>query len=229
MRYVALLIVAFLATTLHVASGRAARKKANTDSSPPLSNALGMTEEQCYRRALDATGHDIDEKWFSDVFMVQDIDADNALSDTEFDRVLAIIQRKFDPSPEQTPHRATTHAKDPQVQQSHSASASSEPNVFDKIDLDGNEKLTKEEVAKYFQENGHDGIPAGLWEESDIDKNNAIDWFEFKGPKGGEHPDDANLFSMLDSDKDDEISVEEVRARFYPTFPEMLILIYLFR
>merc|ERR1712238_229804 len=45
------------------------------------------------------------------------------------------------------------------------------PNLFEEIDVDSDGKLTKEEVEKFFQEKHGNGMPDGLWENEDKDKN----------------------------------------------------------
>lgn len=58
------------------------------------------------------------------------------------------------------------------------------PNLFKEIDTDEDGKLTKDEVEEFFQVKHGNGMPDGLWENEDKDKNGWISWEEFGGSKG---------------------------------------------
>jgi hypothetical protein len=47
--------------------------------------------------------------------------------------------------------------------------------------------LDKDEIEKYFENNGYD-VPAELWEREDTNKDGVISWEEFSGPKGDTPP-----------------------------------------
>lgn len=61
-------------------------------------------------------------------------------------------------------------------------------NLFEKIDLNKDSKLDKEEVLTFFKEQGGEEIPEGLWEKEDKNQDGVIDWDEFGGPKGDASP-----------------------------------------
>lgn len=63
-----------------------------------------------------------------------------------------------------------------------------EPNLFADLDANKDAKLTKEEVLKFFKDQGKDELPDGLWENEDKDKDGFISWEEFGGPKGDSPP-----------------------------------------
>jgi len=62
------------------------------------------------------------------------------------------------------------------------------PNIFVDIDTNKDNKLTKEEVANWFQTNHGQDLPEELYEREDKDGNGLVDWEEFSGPKGSELP-----------------------------------------
>ena len=66
------------------------------------------------------------------------------------------------------------------------------PNLWKEIDFDEDGKLTKEEVEKFFQEKHGNGMPDGLWDNEDKDKDGFISWDEFGRPKGT-NPSEAEL------------------------------------
>lgn len=61
------------------------------------------------------------------------------------------------------------------------------PNFFDKIDLNKDGVLDKDEIEKYFQDLGHE-VPEQLWDMEDKNKDGVISWEEFSGPKGDTPP-----------------------------------------
>jgi FK506-binding protein 14 len=61
------------------------------------------------------------------------------------------------------------------------------PNFFTQIDLNQDGVLDKDEIEKYFKDNGYD-VPAELWEREDTNKDGVISWEEFSGPKGDSPP-----------------------------------------
>jgi FK506-binding protein 14 len=61
------------------------------------------------------------------------------------------------------------------------------PNVFGDLDLNGDGKLSKEELEAFFKEQGRP-VPQGIWDDEDKDKDGAISWDEFSGPKGKAAP-----------------------------------------
>lgn len=61
------------------------------------------------------------------------------------------------------------------------------PNFFDKIDLNKDGVLDKDEIEKYFKDMGHE-VPEQLWEFEDKNKDGVISWEEFSGPKGDTPP-----------------------------------------
>lgn len=65
-----------------------------------------------------------------------------------------------------------------------SDSAPPPENLFAKLDLDSDGKLSQDEVLAHFKENGQDAIPDGLWDSEDKDGDGFITWEEFSGPKG---------------------------------------------
>jgi FK506-binding protein 14 len=62
------------------------------------------------------------------------------------------------------------------------------PNLFEEIDVDKDAKLTEDEILAYFKKQGADAIPGGLMDEEDKNKDGAISWEEFGGPKGTRPP-----------------------------------------
>ena len=66
------------------------------------------------------------------------------------------------------------------------------PNLWKEIDTDEDGKLTKDEVEKFFQEKHGSGMPDGLWDNEDKDKDGFISWDEFGGSKGT-NPSEAEL------------------------------------
>jgi len=58
-----------------------------------------------------------------------------------------------------------------------------EPNLFEELDTNNDNKLDKDEVGAYFTKMG-DEMPEGLWDSEDQDKDGFISWDEFSGPKG---------------------------------------------
>lgn len=61
------------------------------------------------------------------------------------------------------------------------------PNFFVQIDIDGDSKISKEEIDAYFTAMGRE-VPEGLWENEDKDQDGFISWDEFSGPKGDTPP-----------------------------------------
>lgn len=57
------------------------------------------------------------------------------------------------------------------------------PNLFKQLDTDGDGKLSKDEINAYFVGMGQPGVPDGLWESEDKDKDGFVSWDEFSGPK----------------------------------------------
>jgi hypothetical protein len=69
------------------------------------------------------------------------------------------------------------------------------PNVFVQIDMNGDREITVDEMTTFFTHmHGLDGIPAGLWDADDKDKDGVISFEEFSGPKSDDEPDEADLF-----------------------------------
>ena len=64
-----------------------------------------------------------------------------------------------------------------------------QPNLFADLDTNKDGKLSEAEVEVYFTKLGQPGIPDGLWEREDADKDGFISWEEFSGPKGNEAPE----------------------------------------
>jgi FK506-binding protein 14 len=62
-------------------------------------------------------------------------------------------------------------------------------NIFVEIDKDGDQKITKEELSAWFEEQGAE-LPDGLWETEDKDEDGVISFEEFGGPKGEPMEDD---------------------------------------
>lgn len=56
-------------------------------------------------------------------------------------------------------------------------------NIFIEIDVDGDQKITKEELEAWFKVQGAE-VPDGLWETEDKDEDGVISFDEFGGPKG---------------------------------------------
>ena len=52
------------------------------------------------------------------------------------------------------------------------------PNIFKDIDLNGDAKLSKDEVSKYFEQ-GSNSEPEGMFEGEDRDSDGFISWKEF--------------------------------------------------
>ena len=201
-------------TLIAVANGRTVR-----DTSAQPGAVSTVTEKQAFQAATEETGVEIDKAWFAGVWSVHDEDEDGLLSEDEFKRLLKVVRRK----------QQKKSRKEQETQQAGKQAGTGRQgvpdvggdervfmpgNLFDELDQDSDDSLTREEVIAYFKKSGQDGIPAGLWDESDKDKNNVIDWWEFGGPKGvpKEIEDEPNLFEKLDTDESADLSREEVRA-----------------
>ena len=56
------------------------------------------------------------------------------------------------------------------------------PNLFDEIDTDSSDTITREEITAWFKaKRGQEELPQGLWENEDKDKDGVISWDEFSG------------------------------------------------
>jgi len=65
--------------------------------------------------------------------------------------------------------------------------AAPQPNIFKEIDHEfGNKdgKLQADEIKKWFKEKQGADMPAELMSQEDKDKDGAVSWEEFSGPKG---------------------------------------------
>merc|ERR1711934_690614 len=62
--------------------------------------------------------------------------------------------------------------------------AAPQPNIFKEIDADSNGSLSKAEIDGWFKEKHGQETPKELWDSEDKDKDGAISWEEFSGPKG---------------------------------------------
>uniref|UniRef100_A0A7S1VHK8 peptidylprolyl isomerase n=1 Tax=Grammatophora oceanica TaxID=210454 RepID=A0A7S1VHK8_9STRA len=62
-----------------------------------------------------------------------------------------------------------------------------QPNLFAELDVDGDGKLTKEEIQAFFGQRGQE-MPPEVWESEDKDKDGFVTWEEFGGPKGNAPP-----------------------------------------
>lgn len=63
-------------------------------------------------------------------------------------------------------------------------------NFFKEMDLDNDDRVSKEEMERWFKERHPRKIgttPNGLWDRQDKDKDGLISWEEFDGPKGEAH------------------------------------------
>ena len=67
-----------------------------------------------------------------------------------------------------------------------------EQDMFKVIDLNEDGVLDEAEIAAFFKKQGA-GVPEGLWENEDTDKDGFISWNEFSGPKGNKDPAKAEL------------------------------------
>ena len=57
-----------------------------------------------------------------------------------------------------------------------------QPNIFDEIDANDDNVITKEELVSWFKNKRQmDELPAGIWESEDKDKDGQITWEEFSG------------------------------------------------
>merc|ERR1719272_2185441 len=63
-----------------------------------------------------------------------------------------------------------------------------EENLFLSLDTNKDKQLSLEEITAYFKKQGQDGIPEGLMDEEDKNKDGVVSWEEFGGPKGDAEP-----------------------------------------
>ena len=70
-----------------------------------------------------------------------------------------------------------------------SAETPKPPNMFVMLDKDGDGKISKEEMERYFTDKGG-SIPHGLFQQEDKDHDGFVSWQEFTGPKGDAPPNE---------------------------------------
>mmetsp|Transcript_13886 Transcript_13886/g.37800 ORF Transcript_13886/g.37800 Transcript_13886/m.37800 type:complete len:211 (-) Transcript_13886:160-792(-) len=63
-----------------------------------------------------------------------------------------------------------------------------ETNLFAALDTNKDNKLSPDEILKYFKEQGAEELPEGLMDDEDDDKDGFVSWEEFTGPKGDQKP-----------------------------------------